>query len=97
MSDSEERYFDERLHCFARSITYDFNSHTGTLHIDKHGCCDMTGCISFFKSIDPLVTKILTYSSDNEDTSYRKADMQWLAFHPDGRVLGDVEESHFEK
>ena len=96
MSDSEEIYFDERLVCYAKTIEYDFNNHSGSLYIDKHGCCDMTGCIRLFKSIDPLVTEILTYSSDEKDTSYRKNDLKWFACRPDGTITGDVDDSYFD-
>lgn len=98
MGNPEEKYFDDRLMCFLDSLTYDFKTHTGTLHVTAGGCCDMTGCIKLFKSINPMVCKILVYSGAEEDTSYRKDGNKWLAYTPsDGIKVGEIEESYFEE
>jgi len=96
MSDTKEKKFDDRLSCFVDSLSYDFNSLTGKLHITDGGCCDMTGCIKLFKLIDPKVTKILTYSGAKEDTSYVKKDTKWVVFcHLDGSVVNECEDADF--
>jgi len=98
MANSEEKRFDERLKCYINSLSYDFKTQTGTLYLSRGGCCDMTGCINLFRAIDPLVTKILTYSGDEEDTFYRVSDLKWLACRPeDGVTVGDIDKSYFEK
>ena len=92
MSDFKEMCIDDRLGCLPNSLTYDFNSHTGKLYIKERGCCDMVGCIRVFKSIDPLATKILTYSGGKKDVSYQKDNMKWKAYDPDGSLEGEIDE-----
>jgi len=43
-------------------------------------CCDMEGCINFFRAIDPGVRRIKTYASGQRDTFYwRDARDRWCA------------------
>jgi len=91
MSNKYKGQWDERLQCDVLTLDYDFHTHAGKLHLVDGHCCDMTGCIKLFQSIDPQVIKILTYSGDDEDTSYRKTDIDWESYHPsDGITRGKI-------
>lgn len=70
------------LQCNAREVRYDFARRAGTLFMPAGECCDMSGCISLFESIDPQVVRIVTISGDEEDTSYSRTDSGWAARHP---------------
>ena len=87
MSNSEEKYFDERLGCCLESLTYDFNTHSGKLYISGYGCCDMSGCIDFFESIDPHVSQIFPYSKQN-DVFYKKIESEWKSYIPKNHLEG---------
>ena len=90
MNDSEKKYYDERLQCFAEVLDYDFKTRTGILYIGSHGCCDMTGCVKLFKAVDPRAETINTFSSESPDTIYKKQGAGWQAFDPSGTAVGKV-------
>lgn len=71
--------WNELLVCEVESIEYDFRTRTGRLLMPRQNCCDMDGCIEFFKQIDPLVEVIYTQSDGIRDTSYRKQHGMWCA------------------
>lgn len=82
MTDPTETPWDKRLGCEVVSLTYDFCSGTGELFLPDRNCCDMTGCVKMFESIDPQVSTIKTYSGDKPDTAYRKEGAEWKALRP---------------
>jgi hypothetical protein len=57
---------------------------TGFLHMAKGHVCDMTACIEFFKSIDPDVRSIGTFSGKKRVKAYLLVDGEWCALE-DGR------------
>lgn len=61
---------DEMLMCHVEMLAYDFERRLGNVHFPFGHCCDMTGCIEFFKRIDPNVAAIVTFSGPYEDTRY---------------------------
>lgn len=58
------------LMCDVASLTYEFNTRTGTLVMGDGDCCDMRGCIAVFQAIDPDVRQINTFSGRKRDTEY---------------------------
>ena len=48
MTGSPGVHWDERLKCGAVSLSYDFASLKGELHLPDGDVCDMTGCIALF-------------------------------------------------
>ena len=74
--------FHLTLQCDVLRVEYNFNSQAGTLYLEDHSCRDMIGCINFFRSIDPEVKQIITFSGDREDTGYtRTTDDKWWSYH----------------
>ena len=71
-----------QLQCNVSSVFYDFETRTGTLVMDSGACCDMSGCIEYFKAIDPKVTRINTVSGTEIDTSYVIHAGSWRALLP---------------
>lgn len=69
------------LQCDVKSMSYDFETQTGTLHMAEGDNCDMTGCTALFERVDPQVKNIRTFSGAAEDTSYRRAGplRDWVA------------------
>jgi hypothetical protein len=67
-------------------VSYDFRERCGRLDIEGGDCCDMSGCIAFFKAIDPDVQTIDTFSGSERDTGYVKRSWGWQAVCADGRV-----------
>jgi hypothetical protein len=75
-----------KLCCSVRSITYDFQTRTGRLDMPPITCCDMTGCINFFRAINPQVRRIETYAGGRRDTFYQRNEQnQWCAIDHHGR------------
>ena len=62
------------LQCEPISVHYDFVARIGRLNMADGDCCDMTGCISFFKRMDQDVRRIETFSANRADTVYVKDD-----------------------
>ena len=69
----------KKLQCSINSVTYHFDERTGHLYMREHECCDMSGAIEFFESIDPKVKHIKTYSGFIEDTCYQLKGKKWVA------------------
>lgn len=67
------------LQCDVVSAAYDFGTKLGRLWMVEGDCCDMDGCIAFFKSIDPHVNRIETYSGNTADTVYMLRSSEWQA------------------
>lgn len=74
--------YHSELQCSVLGISYDFSTRQGVLSMAETNACDMTGCIAFFKRIDPKVESIRTVAGDNEDTSYRLIGKEWRARPP---------------
>lgn len=81
MANVKSTYHPE-FQCSVSSISYDFPNNEGVLMMAEGNCCDMDGCIAFFKRIDPKVQAIQTGSGDVLDTSYRLVGMEWKASLP---------------
>ena len=58
--------FHSDLQCCVRTVSYDFRTRCGRLDMEGGDCCDMTACIAFFRAIDPQVSKIETFSGEDE-------------------------------
>ena len=71
-------------------IEYSFKYHTGRLYMESHCCCDMQGCINFFRNIDPDVELIRTFAGIKEDTSYRRCSdgIRWQAILDGDKFAG---------
>lgn len=67
------------LKCQVESIQYNFLDKEGILYMPSHNCCDMDGCVSFFKSIDENVCKIQTFTDKQPDMCYVLTDSGWTA------------------
>lgn len=80
MSQQEPVPFHAEMMCFVETISYDFEHKRGQVWITSGGCTDMGGCTAFFERIDPLVTRIATFSDDRPDTQYFKNELgKWEA------------------
>lgn len=82
MTDPLSELWDERLMCRVLSLTYDFRSQTGRLHMADGDCCDMEGCVALFQGIDPQATTIKTFSGSIPDMIYHKHGGDWSALVP---------------
>ncbi|WP_313194528.1 hypothetical protein [Shinella zoogloeoides] len=65
--------------CVVHGLAYDFATHTGTLAMAEHNCCDMAGAIALFQRIDPEVNTIATIAGGKDDTTYRRRGGEWVA------------------
>jgi hypothetical protein len=76
-------------------IEYSFKYRTGRLYMEHGCCCDMQGCINFFRTIDPDVASIRTFAGIKEDTSYRRSKdgVSWEA-SLEGDKFGPCEVPH---
>ena len=63
--------YNEQLKCEVVDLHYFFETRTGEITFAKDNCCDMSGCIKLFKTIDSKVRVIQTYSGENRDTRYK--------------------------
>ena len=70
------------LGCDAQAIAYDFDRKIGMLKMRDGNCCDMEGCIEFFKAIDPEIRRIETFSGEVPDTVYALTGNSWNAITP---------------
>jgi hypothetical protein len=70
---------DSRLQCRVLSLEYNFECHTGHIFFPPGNCCDMEGCINFFKNIDKEVNCIMTFAGGERDTSYWRKNNEWVA------------------
>ena len=68
--------------CDVHSIAYDFERRNGTLRMAPDNCCDMDGCLAFFKKIDKNVKLIETFAGTTPDTIYKLSGKQWHAITP---------------
>jgi hypothetical protein len=74
------------LKCGVDEVFYNFETHIGWLHMPAGHCCDMVGCINWFRKLDPRVCWIKTFRVEQQDTSYfLNGSGQWFAMLPDGR------------
>lgn len=86
----DDEYFDDRLQCYVRDISYNFTHRRGVVHLGDFSCTDMSGCIAMFTGIDKRVRLIETLSSDGKgDTYYVSTRSGWQAFR--GQDIGVVE------
>lgn len=69
-----------KLQCDVKKLIYDFDTKQGVLHMDSGDCCDMVACIELFRSIDPDVRAIDTYSGSLLDTRYKLKEKGWGAY-----------------
>jgi|SRR6516165_10288262 hypothetical protein len=74
----KERFISD-LGSFVRSLAYSFEAKKGRLDMPPVSCCDMNGCIELFRTIDPEVCRIETYSGGLPDTAYERDGKQWRA------------------
>lgn len=70
--------------CAVLSIRYDFEKHTGHVHMPIGNCTDMEGTIKFFKLIAPHVGHIITWCNGELDTQYvlhtdNHVEYKWIA------------------
>lgn len=77
--------YHPEFQCSVFSISYDFPNKEGVLMMAESNCCDMDGCIAFFKRVDPNVRAIRTAAGGVEDTMYRLDLGEWKAFLPSAR------------
>lgn len=76
---SQQAPYHPELQCFVSRIGYNFSVHVGQVLMTDGGCTDMSGCIEFFKRIDPEVKTIRTYSDSEPDTVYFVRNGEWHA------------------
>jgi len=62
----------EKLICNVHNLEYNFDTKIGILSIGKLDRCDMGGCISLFKSIDPDIKEIWVYRMSVPKKLYTK-------------------------
>lgn len=74
------------LRCDVRYITYDFQTHTGTLVMAPGNSCQLDECLPFFASIDVHVRRIETFAGAAPDATYYLANGEWNAAYPQGRA-----------
>jgi hypothetical protein len=68
------------LMCEPIRVLYDFRARIGYVFMADGDCCDMTGCVNFFKRMDQDVEVVFTHSEGRIDTSYwRDAKGEWHA------------------
>lgn len=69
----------QELACAVHGLAYDFATHTGTLAMAEHNCCDMAGAITLFERIDQDVKAILTIAGEVDDTAFYRQGDEWVA------------------
>jgi len=69
----------EQLQCEVVRLSYNFTNATGHIYFPPCNCCDMVGCIEYFRKIDPNVKCIQTYSGSKADTYYIFDNGEWHA------------------
>lgn len=74
------------LRCDARYITYDFQTHTGTLVMGPGNSSQLDECLPFFARIDAHVLRIETFAGTVPDATYSLADGEWNAAYSQGRA-----------
>ena len=84
---NKEVKIDALMQCGLIGVTYDFTDRTGCAWFPKSHCCDMLGCIKWFKRIDKDIRCILTFSGEYLDTCYylSKDSGEW-----DTRCIRDI-------
>lgn len=65
------------LKCVPINVSYDYIDHSGKMELKRLHCTDMSGCIRYFKRIDPKVRYIYTYSAGMTGTVYEKFGDDW--------------------
>lgn len=82
-SDDYRIYFHKQLQCCVRRVSYDFESKAGRVDMVDGSCTDYTGCIEFFKALDPDVTLIETFAGGQKPvTRYERVANKWIANLP---------------
>lgn len=66
--------------CYITGVSYDFETRMGTVIMNEGSCCSMSGCVEFFKKIDPQVIHIQAFEGENLDIEY-------VFFEGDGRFV----------
>jgi len=84
-----EPEWNDNLMCEVERMEVDYLNKTGRLWMPALQCCDMSGCIRWFHSIDDRVHKIETFSGGAPDTKYKRAGDEWQARHPGSGKMGD--------
>jgi hypothetical protein len=72
------------MQCFVVSRSYDRQAHRGRLMMENGNCCDMSGCIKVFETIDANCQLIETFAGSQRDTIYVHRSGQWHSIGPDG-------------
>ena len=93
---------DALMQCGLIGVTYDFTDKTGCAWFPETHCCDMYGCIKWFKKIDENIRCILTFSGEYLDTCYylskESGDWGYVCYldikHDDSRLLLIMEQLH---
>jgi hypothetical protein len=99
--------FHTDLQCFIDKIEYDPRIRTGSVFIALGGCCDMSGCLRFFQTIDDKVKIIRTFSGTGDrlkwtgpspyyvpDTIYARDDRGELSRWFAGRWIAGMPREH---
>lgn len=78
-----EKLYHPQLQCVVYEIRYFFKLKLGILIMGDNSCCDMTGCINFFKNIDSNIQQIQTFAGETRDTIYSlNIDNEWTSVLP---------------
>ena len=88
--DPNDEAYHTGLQCCVLTVRYDYRTRHARLDMEDGDCCDMTGCIAFFKAIDPQVRMIETFSGPERDTSYVKQGDSWRVINGDGELVNIV-------
>jgi hypothetical protein len=73
------RAIQGRMMTSVTRLLYNRDEHVGVALFPPICCCDMTGCIAVFQTIDPDVIQIQTFSGDKPDTIYTRDGDRWAA------------------
>lgn len=65
---------------FATGIIYDFTTRIAYVCMQNGLSADLNKCIERFRSIDPEVQMIHTFSDDGPNKSYQLEDGEWIEF-----------------
>ena len=72
--------YEKIFKCRVVSISHDIGRNISRAYFPEGNCCDMTGCIDFFKSLDDDVKYIFTFSGTDPDTAYAKKNGEWVVW-----------------
>lgn len=67
------------LQCNVLSLNYNFENKKAIIFFPDGDCCDMSGVIKIFTTIDKCVEFIETFSGKTKDTGYKKIRGKWVS------------------